>query len=184
MSDDTVALARIVANDQERAIDGTRQILSDLAAIPEVRAGDPQRSRTYFAVLMKLYPGYTSFSVVAPDGAVLVSLPPAERPTNFSDRLWFERALATQDFAVGDYQVGQLTGKHVVVAAWPVVDEPGPRRLGAGGGPRRHLAEPDRGHRATAARAPCWSWSIGAASSWRATRRRPACSAAACRRPR
>ena len=123
VADDTVAFARIVANDQERAIDGTRQVLSDLAAIPEVRAGNPERSRSYFAVLMKLYHGYTSFSVVAPDGAVLASVPPAERPTNFSTRVWFEQALSTKTFAVGDYQVGQLTGQHIVVAAWPVVDE-------------------------------------------------------------
>ncbi len=122
---DTVAFARIVANDQERAIDGTRLVLSDLAAIPEVRAGDPERSRTYFAVLMKLYHGYTSFAVIAPDGAVLVSLPAADRPTNFSTRVWFEQALSTKTFAVGDYQTGQLTGKRVVVAAWPVVDEQG-----------------------------------------------------------
>ncbi len=125
VADDTVAFARIVANDQERAIDGTRQVLSDLAAIPEVRAGNPERSRTYFTVLMKLYHGYTSFSVIAPDGSVLVSLPAAERPTSFSTRVWFEQALSTKTFAVGDYQTGQLTGKHIVVAAWPVVDEQG-----------------------------------------------------------
>jgi two-component system, cell cycle sensor histidine kinase and response regulator CckA len=123
VASDTVTLARIVANDQDSAITGTRQILSDLAAVPEVRAGDPARSRTYFALLMKLYPGYTSFSVIDPGGAVLTSLPPVDRPTNFSTRGWFERALATRDFVVGDYQVGQLTGKRVVVAAWPVVDE-------------------------------------------------------------
>jgi PAS domain S-box-containing protein len=125
VADDTVAFARIVANDQERAIDGTRQVLSDLAAIPEVRAGNPERSRTYFAVLMKLYHGYTSFSVISPDGAVLVSVPAAERPTSFSTRVWFEQVLATKTFAIGDYQVGQLTDKHIVVAAWPVVDEQG-----------------------------------------------------------
>jgi two-component system, cell cycle sensor histidine kinase and response regulator CckA len=125
VASDTVALARIVANDQDRAIDGTRQVLSDLAAVPEVRAGDPARSRTYFALLMKLYPGYTSFSVIDPEGAVMTSLPPVDRPTNFSTRGWFERTLATHDFTVGDYQVGQLTGKRVVVAAWPVVDEHG-----------------------------------------------------------
>ena len=114
---DTVALARIVANDQERIIEGTRQILSDLAGVPEVVTGDPQRSRTFFALLMKLYRGYTSFSVLDPAGNVVVSTPPADHPTNFSDRPWFQRASTTGDFALGDYQLGQLTGKHVVVAA-------------------------------------------------------------------
>jgi len=122
---DTVALARIVANDQERVIDGTRQILEDLAGVPEVRAGEPQRSRTFFSLLMKLYRGYTSFSVLDLAGNVLVSLPRVERPTNFADRPWFQRALTTRGFSLGDYQIGQLTGKHVVVAAWSVVDDAG-----------------------------------------------------------
>ncbi len=122
---DTVALARIVANDQERVIDGTKQILSDLAMVPEARSGDPTRFLSYFALLMKLYPGYASFSVIDPAGNVLVSRPPVEHPTNFSDRVWFERVLTTRDFAVGNYQKGQLTGKQVVVGAWPVVDAAG-----------------------------------------------------------
>jgi PAS domain S-box-containing protein len=125
VASDSVALARIVANDQERAIDGTRQILSDLAGVAEVRTGDPQRSRTYFGLLMKLYRGYTSFLVLDPAGNVLVSVPPTEHPTNFSDRPWFQRVLTTRDFAMGDYQVGQLTGKPIVVGAWPVVDGTG-----------------------------------------------------------
>ena len=122
---DTVALARIVANDQERVIDGTRQILADLAAIPEVRTGEPQRSRAIFSILTKLYSGYSSFLVLDPAGHILVSLPSAAHPVNFSDQPWFERALTTRAFALGDYQVGQVTGKRVVVAAWPVVDETG-----------------------------------------------------------
>ncbi len=125
VASDTVALARIVANDQERIIEETRQILSDLAGVPEVVTGDPQRSRTFFALLMKLYRGYTSFSVLDPAGNVVVSTPPADHPTNFSDRPWFQRASTTRDFALGDYQLGQLTGKHVVVAAWPVTDGDG-----------------------------------------------------------
>jgi PAS domain S-box-containing protein len=125
VASDTVALARIVANDQERVIDGTRQILSDLAGVPEVRAGDPQRSRTFFGLLMKLYRGYASFSVLDLAGNVLASVPPTEHPTNFSDRPWFQRALTTRNFTLGDYQVGQLTGKRVVVAAWPVADDTG-----------------------------------------------------------
>ena len=86
VSSDTVALARSVASDQEVVIDRTRQILSDLAAIPEVRAGEPQRSRAIFSILMKQYRGYASLLVLDPAGRILVSLPPAPHPVNFSDR--------------------------------------------------------------------------------------------------
>jgi two-component system, cell cycle sensor histidine kinase and response regulator CckA len=125
VASDTVTLARIVASDQERILDGTRQILADLADVPEVRSGDPARCQTYFALLMKQYRGYSSFSVIDPAGNVLVSRPRVDRPVNFSDRPWFRRAVESLDFALGDYQVGVLTGKQVVVAAWPARDESG-----------------------------------------------------------
>ncbi len=125
VSSDTVALASSVASDQEVVIDLTRQILADLAAIPEVRAGEPQRSRAIFSILMKQYRGYTSLLILDPAGSILVSQPPAAHPVNFSGQLWFNQALTTRRFALGDYQVGQLTGKSVVAAAWPVVDDTG-----------------------------------------------------------
>jgi PAS domain S-box-containing protein len=125
VSSDTVALASRVASDQEVVIDLTRQILSDLAAMPEVRAGEPHGSSAIFSILMKQYRGYASLMVLDPAGSILVSQPPAAHPVNFSDRLWFNQALTTCRFALGDYQVGQLTGKSVVSAAWPVVDDTG-----------------------------------------------------------
>ena len=123
VASDTAALADRVAGEQEAVIDLTRQILSDLAAVPEVRAAEPQRTRAIFSILMKQYRGYASLMVLDPIGNVLVSLPTAAHPVNFSDRLWFNEALTTRRFAVGDYQVGQLTGKSIVGVAWPVIDE-------------------------------------------------------------
>ncbi len=119
---DTVRLARVLANDQERIIEGTRQILSDLGNIQEIRSGDAERARTLFALLMKQWRGYASFTLIDPSGRLLASLPVPERPVAFSDRPWFQRAIETRDFTVGEYQVGQVTGKQIVVAAWPVVD--------------------------------------------------------------
>ncbi len=125
VASDTVALARILANDQERVLEGTRQILSELSLVPEARGSDPQRLRPFFVILRKLYPGYSSFSLLDAAGNVQLAFPAPDRPTNFSDRPWFQRAITGRDFAVGDYQVGQLTGKRVIVAAWPVLDDAG-----------------------------------------------------------
>lgn len=122
---DTIRLARLIAADQERIVDGTRQILSDLAQVPELRDGDPVRSRTFFGILMKQYRGYASFAVLSPAGDVLVSLPRSAGPMNLSDRGWFREAVGQRRFAVGDYQVGQLTKAAVLVAAWPVVNAEG-----------------------------------------------------------
>jgi two-component system, cell cycle sensor histidine kinase and response regulator CckA len=120
---DTVRLARAVANDQERIIEGTRQILSDLSAIAEIRARDAARARTLFALLMKQWRGYASFTLIDAAGTAVVSLPPIDGHLDFSERSWFQRALQSGEFTVGEYQVGQITGKQIVVAAWPVVEE-------------------------------------------------------------
>ena len=154
VASDTVALARILANDQERVLEGTRQILSELSLLPEARSSDPQRLRPFFVVLRKLYPGYSSFSLLDAAGNVQLALPAPDRPANFSDRPWFQRAISGRDLAVGDYQVGQLTGKPVIVAAWPVVDDAGRVVVGAGGRCGCHLAEPGGRHGATAGRVP------------------------------
>ena len=110
----TMGLARQIAADQERIIDGTRQILFDLAQVPEVREGDPARSRTFFAILMKQYRGYASFAVVAPNGDVLASLPRSAEPVNFADRDWFREAVGERRFAVGDDQVGRASSRERV----------------------------------------------------------------------
>ena len=125
IADNTVRLARLVASDQERIIEGTRQILSDLAEVPEIREGDGAKSRQFFALLMKQYRGYASFSVLDPAGKMLVSLPAPDGPLNLGDRTWFQQALSEKEFVLGGYQIGQLTHKPVLVAAWPVKDGAG-----------------------------------------------------------
>ena len=123
VSENTVRLARHLADDQERLLEGTRQILADLAGMPEVRAGDPARSKIFFALLMKQYPGYSSLSVSDPAGNVRFSLPATQGLVNLSGRPWFRRAVETKDFSVGEFQVGQLSGRHILVAAYPALDE-------------------------------------------------------------
>jgi two-component system, cell cycle sensor histidine kinase and response regulator CckA len=119
---DTVRLARILADDQERVLDGTHQILSELAALPEVQEADARRVRAFFGVLTKVYKGYASFILFDAAGNIVVSLPPADGPMNLSDRPWFQEALKRRRFVVGDYQVGGLSRKHIVVATLPVLD--------------------------------------------------------------
>jgi len=114
---DTVRLARLLANDQERIIEGTRQILSDLGNIPEVRSGDAARANTLFALLMKQWRGCASFTLIDSTGRLVASLPVPERPVDFADRPWFQQAVQSGEFTLGDYQVGEISGKQIVVRA-------------------------------------------------------------------
>src|SRR5262249_30134046 len=50
---------------------------------------------------------------------------PARPPRNPVDRPWFQRALASRGFAVGDYQIGRVTGKPSLGFAMPMLAEDG-----------------------------------------------------------
>ncbi len=61
-------------------------------------------------------------------GRVLASGMPLPGPVDVSDRLYFKRALATRAFAVGEYQIGRITGRPGLNVGYPV--------LGPDGSPR------------------------------------------------
>ena len=41
------------------------------------------------------------------------------------DRVYFRRALETRDFAIGEYQIGRITGKATLNFGYPVLDDAG-----------------------------------------------------------
>ena len=58
-------------------------------------------------------------------GATVCSARPLPAPVNISDRLSFVRAMTTQSFAMGEYQIGRVTGEPAINFASPVFDAAG-----------------------------------------------------------
>ncbi len=122
---DALRLAQKASSDQERLIEGARQLLAGLARLPELRSGDAATCGARLAELLKSYPGYANFGVVKPNGDLLCSAVPAGAMVNAAERAWFQRALLNRDFAVGEYQIGRITRKAVLVFGYPILDERG-----------------------------------------------------------
>ena len=123
--DDARQLARLAAADQGRLIEGTRQLLVVLAQLPEVHAAGAAACSALLADVLAQHPLYANLGVVAPDGNLSCSAVPTGGPLNLGDRDYFQRALQTRDFAVGEYQIGRVTGKATLNAGYPVIDEAG-----------------------------------------------------------
>ena len=115
-----VRLARLASADQGRLIEGTRQFLVVLARLPEVRAADPACA-AFLADLLARFPFYANLGTIAPDGALVCSAVPPPEPTNLADRAYFRNAIETQDFAIGEYQIGRITGKATLNAGYPIL---------------------------------------------------------------
>lgn len=122
---ETQRLVRFISAKQQQLIEGTRQLLTILARLPVVLSCNPDPCCTLFANMMRQYPQYANIGAATPDGHVFASAVPLSGPVNAADRTYFQRAVKTRDFAIGDYQIGRITGKASINFGYPVFDTRG-----------------------------------------------------------
>src|SRR5574342_1145473 len=118
-------LSRIVSADHERLIEGARQLLVTLTRLPAVR--DPNRAacNALFADLLTQQSSYANLGVIDADGNIFCSGLPITGQVYVGDRSYFRRAKETRDFAIGDYQIGRVTGKATLNFGYPILDDAG-----------------------------------------------------------
>jgi len=116
---EALGLASVISREHARVVDDGRQFLTALARVPAVIEGGSS-CVTLLQDLQKIHGRYTQLGVAGPDGELICSaVPPTDRVTA-ADRPWFRTARERLAFAVGDYQVGRITGKSSVVFAFPI----------------------------------------------------------------
>lgn len=114
-------LARVAATNQETMVEAARQLLLALAQLPEVRGRDSASCTTLFGNILKQYQRYVNIIAVETGGDVFCSaVPRTGKPANIADRVWFQRTVQARGFAVGDFEIGSITGKAEVHVAQPV----------------------------------------------------------------
>lgn len=122
-------LTQIISSGQREVIAGAQGLLQVLTALPEVAEGAPARCQ---ALLQNAYlnsQGYANIGVTDGAGMLLCDAQNSP-PANFADRKWFREAVRMQHFAVGDYVIGRLRGRPVLVVATPIPEgSPEPSRV-------------------------------------------------------
>jgi hypothetical protein len=116
-------LTQLVASREVQLIEGARQFLITLAQLQEVREADLAACRTRLADLLIQYPSYRFLGVANLEGEVTCSTASSTEPVNVAVRPWFQQALESRNFAVGDYQVGRTSGAGILIFGYPVLDE-------------------------------------------------------------
>ncbi len=125
VQDEALRLARVASSQQQRFIEGARQLLIALAKRPDVHHARAGACTTAFADLLSSYPFYANLGAIRADGTIFCSALPFTRPLSAAHRSYFQRAVATREFAVGDYQIGNITQKATVNFGYPVLDASG-----------------------------------------------------------
>ncbi len=117
--DEAQRLVRLAATDYERLVEGTRHLLGTLSRVAVVRARNAAACNALFADLKRGYPHYANLGAIGPDGYVFCSATPLSGRTKVDDRSYFQRAVETRGFVTGDYQIGRISGKPVLVFGYP-----------------------------------------------------------------
>ncbi|MBI2305888.1 MAG: response regulator [Rhodocyclales bacterium] len=122
----TRQLATYVAEEQNRLIAQSRQLLGVLALLPIARDADmlPQCNKAMDSI-RRNNAMYGNLGMVDAQGNMLCSALPFTPGFNIADRSWFRRALDSRDFAIGDYLIGRLSGRPSLTLSMPVLDDAG-----------------------------------------------------------
>ncbi len=123
--DEARRLVQLAVLDQERVIEGTRQMLIALSELPEIQQANPATCSPFLANLYSQYEGYSNFGRTNLNGDLICSATPTDGPVFLGDRPWHHRVLETHTFARGEYQVGRVTGLPNLVSGYPVLNEAG-----------------------------------------------------------
>ncbi|CAO3403753.1 hypothetical protein [Azospirillum palustre] len=119
-----LTLAEQGASQQADAIARVRETLQTLALIPEVRGDRSEDCGPPLRRAMAFQPWSTGFAVAAPDGRILCRTGLGSSPvTTVADQDYFMRALATKAFSTSNFRVGRASGKPLLAAALPMLDE-------------------------------------------------------------
>ena len=123
--DDVLEAARQAGRIESRAIGQARQLFMTLSHFPPVLQQDAASCNKIFAQLMRNTKGYSAFLLTGPDGVTFATYPLKKKPINLVDRAYFQEALRTGEFVVGNYIIGRVSGKPVLSMAYPVKNASG-----------------------------------------------------------
>ena len=111
---DALRLAKFASGEIDRIIDNGRALAVAIANSPAVRNKDAAACADYAAALAKIFPQYLAIGAIDRDGRVFCSSRLITPGTSAADRWYFQEAIRTGKFVIGDYAIGHLVKKPIV----------------------------------------------------------------------
>jgi PAS domain S-box-containing protein len=125
IQEDARQIVEIAASRQARFVDSARQLLAVLAEVPEATSGDPAACNRFVKGLTDRESVYVNLGRIDLDGNLVCSASGFSGNLNLAESSYFRRARDTKEFAIGDYQVGKVTGRGSVTFGYPVLNPHG-----------------------------------------------------------
>ncbi|HWK74534.1 MAG TPA: histidine kinase dimerization/phosphoacceptor domain -containing protein [Povalibacter sp.] len=117
--------AQLAANEEENMISASREILTSLAAHPDVRAGQGPACRRALQRAIGGLDQYAGASVIDARGVMTCASAPMKTVITVIDRPWFRDVMTGDAFVVSDLVLSRWLGEWGMVTAVPLVDDAG-----------------------------------------------------------
>jgi diguanylate cyclase (GGDEF)-like protein len=115
-------LAGLLADGERRFLQNAELLLSVLTQINVLKQSTLHGSdcgQILHQVLVAK-PEYINVGIIDQNGEVLCSALPWTKPMSMNDRLYFIKALQHQTFALGEYQIGRISGRPSLNIGYPI----------------------------------------------------------------
>lgn len=119
---EALLVARAAIRDHQHLIDEAQQLLSTLSLLPEVRDINRGACDRLLAQLVGQNKTYTNLGVLSPQGNIQCSGMPTDKSLNFAHRAYFQRAVTSRTFSIGDFTTGIITKQPSLHVAQPIFD--------------------------------------------------------------
>lgn len=124
---ETQVLVDSIAQEQQALVASTRQLLSDLAQLPEIRKRNKEEVQALLADILTKNPQYLNIFLLDRQGAMWASSIPSSASISAADRRFFINAMATGKFSSGECITGRLLRKTTISFGYPFRNEKGER---------------------------------------------------------
>ncbi len=125
LQENELVTARNLANVQENLFSAARDLLTTLARLPQVQRLDREACDLLFSKLMDQSPYYTALVAADRNGQVFASAPAVKELVNVADRFFFQKAVETRSFVLGEPVLGRITQKYNINLAYPILNDAG-----------------------------------------------------------
>jgi hypothetical protein len=119
---DARQLSQALARGQDQIFRDARELLLVLAGVPVVSDPAQQQSCNQFlANVHKTMPRYSNIGIATPKGDIYCSAAPLDKPINIADHAYFQRAIDSQQFSIGNYLLERVTGRPSITGSFPLL---------------------------------------------------------------
>jgi two-component sensor histidine kinase len=117
--------AQLAANEEVSMISASREILTSLAAHPDVRTGEGPACRRALQRAIGGLDQYAGAAVINAEGIVTCASAPLKTVVSVGDRAWFREILSGDNFVVSDLDLSRWLDTYGMATAVPLIDEHG-----------------------------------------------------------